>query len=141
MRGTLPPEIGVLKFMTSFISFYNYIKGTIPTSLGLITHLQTFDIEGNFMNGELLKPEYAGANGLKEIVNFKASSNSFTGSIPTEIGLWTNLQNLAIYDNELMGTIFQPALAIVRHWKFWSCNTIKFLDHCHRRSFLLHFQP
>jgi Leucine-rich repeat (LRR) protein len=105
MSGTLPPEIGVLKFMTSFISSYNFIQGSIPTSLGLITPLKTFDIESNYMSGELFKPEYAGTEGLKEIVNFKASWNSFTGSIPTEIGLWTNLQNLAIYDNGLTGTI------------------------------------
>ena len=102
MVGQIPPEIGVLVYMTSYISFFNAQTGPIPTSLGLITPLQTFDVESNNMDGDLFQPEYYG---LREIVNFRASLNNFKGSIPTEIGQWTKLQNLWFADNSISGTI------------------------------------
>ncbi|KAL3789360.1 hypothetical protein HJC23_006514 [Cyclotella cryptica] len=105
MVGPIAPEIGVLKYLTSYISFFNAQSGPIPTSLGLITPLQTFDVESNNMDGDLFKPEYSGPSGLKEIVNFRASLNNFVGTIPTEIGQWTKLQNLWFADNELTGTL------------------------------------
>ncbi|KAL7522168.1 hypothetical protein ACHAWX_007742, partial [Stephanocyclus meneghinianus] len=105
MAGPIAPEIGALKYMTSYISFFNAQSGPIPTSLGLITPLQTFDVESNNMEGELFKPEYCGPNGLKELVNFRASLNNFVGSIPTDIGQWTKLQNLWFADNEVTGTL------------------------------------
>ena len=105
MIGRIPPEIGVLTFMTSYISFFNAQSGSIPTSLGLITPLQTFDVESNNMDGDLFQPEYSGSEGLTEIVNFRASLNNFRGEIPTEIGRWTKVQNLWFADNEITGTI------------------------------------
>ena len=105
MAGPIPPEIGVLAYMTSYISFFNAQAGPIPTSLGLITPLQTFDVESNNMDGELFQPEYSGPGGLTEMVNFRASLNNFRGNIPTEIGRWSKLQNLWFADNEITGTI------------------------------------
>ena len=91
--------------MTSYISFFNAQSGPIPTSLGLITPLETFDVESNAMEGDLFQPEYSGPDGLKNLVNFRASLNNFRGVIPTEIGLWTKLQTLWFADNEIAGTI------------------------------------
>ena len=105
MIGQIPPEIGVLVYMTSYISFFNAQSGPIPTSLGLIAPLQTFDVESNNMDGDLFQPEYSGSNGLTEVINFRASLNNFRGNIPTEIGRWTKLQNLWFADNEIEGTI------------------------------------
>ncbi|KAL7531022.1 hypothetical protein ACHAXR_003808 [Thalassiosira sp. AJA248-18] len=105
MVGQIPPEIGVLVYLTSYISFFNAQSGPIPTSLGLITPLQTFDVESNNMDGSLFQPQYSGPDGLTEVVNFRASLNNFRGNIPTEIGRWTKLQNLWFADNEITGTI------------------------------------
>lgn len=102
MEGTIPPEIGVLVYLTSYISFFNAQTGPIPTSLGLILPLQTFDVESNNMDGDLFKPEFYG---LQEIVNFRASLNNFRGTIPTEIGQWTKLQNLWFAQNFITGTL------------------------------------
>jgi len=102
MEGTIPPEIGVLVYMTSYISFFNAQTGPIPTSLGLILPLQTFDVESNNMDGDLFKPEFYG---LQEIINFRASLNNFRGTIPTEIGQWTKLQNLWFAQNFITGTL------------------------------------
>ncbi len=54
------------------------------------------------MDGELFKPEFYG---LQEIVNFRASLNNFRGTIPTEIGQWTKLQNLWFAQNFITGTL------------------------------------
>ena len=105
MIGPIPPEIGVLVYMTSYISFFNAQSGPIPTSLGLIEPLETFDVESNNMDGDLFQPEYAGPEGLENVVNFRASLNNFRGTVPPEIGLWTKLQNLWFADNEISGTI------------------------------------
>ena len=105
MIGQIPPEMGALVYMTSYISFFNAQSGPIPTSLGLITPLETFDVESNNMDGDLFQPEYAGPDGLLNIVNWRASLNNFRGSIPGDIGRWTRLQNLWFADNEITGTI------------------------------------
>ena len=105
MVGQIPPEIGVFFAMTSYISFFNAQTGPLPTTLGYITPLETFDVESNNMDGPLFQPEYAGPDGLREIVNFRASLNNFIGTIPAEIGQWTKTQNLWFADNQITGTI------------------------------------
>jgi hypothetical protein len=105
MVGQIPPEIGVFFAMTSYISFFNAQTGPIPTTLGYILPLETFDVESNNLDGTLFQPEYAGPDGLKEIVNFRASLNNFIGTIPPEIGQWTKTQNLWFADNQMTGTI------------------------------------
>ena len=105
LEGQIPPEIGVFVAMTSYISFFNFQTGPIPTTLGYILPLQTFDVERNNLDGPLFQPENAGPDGLKEIVNFRASLNNFVGTIPAEIGQWTKTQNLWFADNQITGTI------------------------------------
>lgn len=105
MVGEIPPEIGVLVYMESYISFFNAQSGPIPTTLGLLKLLETFDVESNNMEGGLFQPEYIGPDGLTNIVNFRASINNFAGTIPSDIGLWTRVQNLWFADNEITGTI------------------------------------
>ena len=105
MAGEIPPEIGALVYLTSYISWFNAQTGPIPTSLGLIAPLETFDVESNDMGGDLFQPEYSGPEGLTELVAFRASLNNFGGTIPTEIGRWTKLRNLWFADNKVLGTI------------------------------------
>lgn len=105
MVGQIPPEIGVFFAMTSYISFFNAQSGPLPSTLGYILPLETFDVESNNLDGPLFQPEYAGPDGLKEIVNFRASLNNFVGTIPAEIGQWTKTQNLWFADNQITGTI------------------------------------
>ena len=105
MVGEIPPEIGVLKYMTSYISFFNAQTGPLPSTLGYIKPLATFDVESNELEGDLFQPEYAGPDGLTEIINFRASLNNFAGTIPADIGRWTKIQNLWFADNQITGTI------------------------------------
>ena len=120
MQGPIPPELGILQYLTSYISFFNAQTGPIPTSLGLITPLQTFDVESNNMSGELFQPDYAGPNGLRNVVNFRASLNNFRGSIPSEIGEWGELRNLWFAQNEITGTI-PSEIGNCDNMGEWSC--------------------
>lgn len=104
--GEIPPELGALIYLTSYISFTNGITGPIPTTLGNIAPLEIFDVEFNSMDGNLFQPEfYAESSDLTSLIHFRASSNNFVGSIPSEVGLWTKLQNLWLSENELTGSI------------------------------------
>lgn len=105
MAGQIPPEIGVLVYMTTYIAFFNAQSGPIPTSLGLLRGLETFDVESNNMDGVLFQPEYVGAEGITNIINFRTSLNNFVGSVPSEIGELSKLQNLWFADNQITGTI------------------------------------
>ena len=105
MIGQIPPEIGVFYAMTSYISFFNAQSGPLPSTLGYISPLETFDVESNNLDGPLFQPEFAGADGLTEIINFRASLNNFVGTIPAEIGQWTKTENLWFADNQITGTI------------------------------------
>ena len=50
MAGQIPPEIGVLVYMSTYIAFFNANPvGPIPTSLGLFRGLETLDVESNNM--------------------------------------------------------------------------------------------
>ena len=105
MAGPIPPEIGVLVYMTTYISFFNAQSGPIPTSLGLLKGLETFDVESNNMDGALFQSEYVGAAGTPNMVHFRTSLNNFVGSIPPQVGEWAKLQNLWFADNQITGTI------------------------------------
>eukprot|EP00984_Skeletonema_dohrnii_P010207 scaffold3982_cov72-Skeletonema_dohrnii-CCMP3373.AAC.1 len=91
--------------MKSYISSINAQSGSLPSTLGYVLPLETFDVESNNLDGPLFQPEYAGTDGLKEIINFRASLNNFVGTIPAEIGQWTKIQNLWFADNLITGTI------------------------------------
>jgi len=107
--GSIPPEIGVLSYLTSYISFTNAQSGQIPSTLGLITPLETFDVEFNNMDGTLFQEEYM--TSLTNLVNWRTSNNNFVGSIPSEIGLWTKLQNLWVSDNVIQ-VVYRLRLAV-----------------------------
>ena len=90
--------------MTSYSAYENQQTGSIPPTLGLITQLQEFDVEDNSMTGQLFQ-NVVGPNGLKNLVKWRASINSFEGTIPSEIEEWTKIEQLWIADNEITGTI------------------------------------
>lgn len=72
------------------------------------------------MSGELFQPDYAGPNGLRNVVNFRASLNNFRGSIPSEIGEWGELRNLWFAQNEITGTI-PSEIGNCDNMGEWSC--------------------
>eukprot|EP00814_Leptocylindrus_danicus_P010486 CAMPEP_0116041832 /NCGR_PEP_ID=MMETSP0321-20121206/25309_1 /TAXON_ID=163516 /ORGANISM="Leptocylindrus danicus var. danicus, Strain B650" /LENGTH=438 /DNA_ID=CAMNT_0003522153 /DNA_START=173 /DNA_END=1489 /DNA_ORIENTATION=- len=75
MSGTIPSEIGLLKYLKIIDFRLNSIRGTLPTEIG----------------------------NLSNLVLLSLRSNDLTGSIPTELGLCKSLKELYVYRNEFTG--------------------------------------
>jgi hypothetical protein len=107
--GTLSPELGLLTSMVHFnISNPNSIElgglsGSVPKSLGTAwTNLQTFDVSYNYgLTGTLPSQIGCWAN----LQTLMVISNHFNGTLPQEIGQWTNLKVFGGSYNRLTGTL------------------------------------
>lgn len=77
LSGTIPPEAGNIKNLTSLSFRSNNLAGTIPSELGNLDKLESLHL----------------------------GANQLSGIIPSEIGNLFNLQELALYGNELTGPI------------------------------------
>eukprot|EP00543_Licmophora_paradoxa_P008753 CAMPEP_0202454960 /NCGR_PEP_ID=MMETSP1360-20130828/12594_1 /ASSEMBLY_ACC=CAM_ASM_000848 /TAXON_ID=515479 /ORGANISM="Licmophora paradoxa, Strain CCMP2313" /LENGTH=570 /DNA_ID=CAMNT_0049074425 /DNA_START=297 /DNA_END=2009 /DNA_ORIENTATION=- len=97
IRGTLPPEIGLL---TDLESFTGTISGTIPTEVGLLKKLKDLDLSLSMVTGSIPSQ----IQNMDSLVVFNVIRNRLTGTIPTEIGNLKNLVKLLIGRNKLSGT-------------------------------------
>ncbi|CAB9512622.1 leucine Rich Repeat [Seminavis robusta] len=113
LAGTIPEEIVTLYELENLNIFANSINSTLPDSLGTLTRLIFLDAERNLLSGQLIP------NSLLQLGNLQAlrlSRNSFTGSIPPQIGQipeqfyqLTNLEDLRLDGNYLSGSL-SPAI-------------------------------
>ncbi|CAB9513970.1 Leucine Rich Repeat [Seminavis robusta] len=125
ISGTIPTELGLLSDSLSQIFATNaQLEGTFPSELGMLQKLEKISTDGNMLTGTL--PEELGdATSLDSLV-FIANSlsgtipesiwhlplgilalglNQLSGTIPTEIGLMSNLTYLSLSYNGFSGEI------------------------------------
>ena len=88
--GSLPPEIGLLKIVTSLYLYNNSFTGTLPTEIGNLKSLTVLYLDTNIFTGTL--PTEIGL--LTSLDELYMSYNTFTGTLPTEIGLLTSLNGI-----------------------------------------------
>ena len=100
MVGQIPPEIGVFKYMTSYISYENALTGPLPTTLGYITPLETLDVSRNQLDGDI-PGELFGPN-LRVLY---LQGNQLSGPIPENYGMASKLKYLWLKNNLLTGTL------------------------------------
>jgi hypothetical protein len=81
--GSIPPDIGLLTSLQTFVMNDNELVGTIPESIGKCSSMRRFDLQG---------------------VNFGGFSR-VTGTLPSSIGQWTNITYFDVELNEIAGTI------------------------------------
>jgi len=125
--GTIPSEIGKLKYLESLLLQSNNLSGTIPSELGLLTNLQQLELFdntrihstipkelGNIQSLKVLRLEQNRISGsipselflfTRELEFLELSRNKLTGTIPTEIGFHQKLGFLMLYSNNLTGSI------------------------------------
>lgn len=117
IRGTLPTELGMLSNMIILNLYSNSISGTLPQELGKLTAMLRYDIDGNHIKGKLMcnyhacftyctigpLPTTLGA--MTALTFLSLSLNRFTGTIPTELGLLQNLDQLLLFSNALTGPL------------------------------------
>eukprot|EP00934_Nitzschia_sp_Nitz4_P001516 Nitzschia sp. Nitz4//scaffold140_size61219//22690//23858//NITZ4_006438-RA/size61219-augustus-gene-0.62-mRNA-1//-1//CDS//3329536221//1516//frame0 len=106
LSGTIPPEIGLLTATTWLdFSVNTDLHGTLPSELASLTLLERADFyynDNGFLGtlpGELLA---AWAGSLTRLDVYGAG---MTGTIPTEIGLCTNIVDLFLGNNTFSGGV------------------------------------
>ncbi|XP_042990219.1 probable leucine-rich repeat receptor-like protein kinase At1g35710 [Carya illinoinensis] len=102
LRGSIPPEIGILSKLTYLDLSYNNLTGEFPDhSLRNLTRLDLLDISKNRISGCI--PPVLGD--LLKLTYLDLSYNSLTGSIPSDIAQLTNQRTLILSHNNLKGSI------------------------------------
>ncbi|RVX19316.1 MDIS1-interacting receptor like kinase 2 [Vitis vinifera] len=74
----------------------------IPSSFTNLSKISELGLSGNFLSGKI--SPYLITN-WTELISLQVKSNSFTGEIPSEIGLLEKLNYLFLYDNGFYGSI------------------------------------
>ena len=102
LRGTLPPELGILRNIRTIGLFDNEgLTGPIPPEFGQLERLQGLVLQNNSLTGSI-PPELGNLNQLQGLV---LRGNSFTGPLPPELGNLNRLQALILPFNSLSGSI------------------------------------
>ncbi|CAN0916205.1 Receptor protein kinase-like protein ZAR1 [Linum grandiflorum] len=87
--GSLPDEIGKLKYLQSLDLSQNFFNGSLPASIVKCTRLKTLDLSSNNFTGSL--PSGFGS-GLVSLEKLDLSLNKFDGLIPSDMGNLSSLQ-------------------------------------------------
>lgn len=95
LRGTIPPEIGMLK-LERLELYDNYFRGEIPLKIFNMTDLVVLDVEINFLEGVI--PSEIG--GLKNLNILYLRNNRLEGSIPPQFGMLIKLRFAFMENNE-----------------------------------------
>ncbi|PIN08968.1 Tyrosine kinase [Handroanthus impetiginosus] len=97
-KGTIPPVIGNLTFLTSLDLSYNNFTGFIPKELSNLSRLELIDFSFNSLTGEI--PSFG--NNLKlRILNL--SNNSLGGNMPYGIFNLSSIEEVHLRANNLQG--------------------------------------
>ncbi|CAB9511614.1 Leucine Rich Repeat [Seminavis robusta] len=130
---SIPSELGKLTELRRLSLEDWIIQGTIPTELGQLTKLASLDLHGNSISGILPREVFeltdltyidVGSNQLQSTLPpvlfskltqlhfLQLNNNQFGGSIPSEVGLASNLKNLGLQTTALSGTLPTELLAL-----------------------------
>ncbi|XP_058213903.1 putative receptor-like protein kinase At3g47110 isoform X2 [Rhododendron vialii] len=100
--GLIPSSLGNLTSLTRLFMEENRLEGSIPPSLGSCSKLQVMNLSSNKLSGPIPK-EIIGLSSLS--ISLVLSNNSFTGSLPFEVGNLFNVMELDLSNNKLSGEI------------------------------------
>jgi len=101
LKGTIPPETGLLTSLLELDLSENDLKGTIPTQVGKLASLEGLNLKKSKLTGSI--PEV-----LANITTLKMLSlaeNELTGSFVASIGKLSRMEDLMLFDNKLTGKL------------------------------------
>ncbi|XP_008235774.1 PREDICTED: probable LRR receptor-like serine/threonine-protein kinase At4g08850 [Prunus mume] len=126
LEGKIPPSIGQLRGLLDLDLSNNSLNSSIPSELGFCTSLTYLALASNKLNGEL-PLSFSNLNDITdlslfanrltgpllpsllsrwtEVVSLQLQHNSFSGSIPPDIGRLSHLISLDLSGNHLSGSI------------------------------------
>ncbi|CAM0879547.1 unnamed protein product [Alopecurus aequalis] len=103
LSGLIPASLGNLSQLNRLLAYYGNLEGPIPASLGELKNLFVLDLSTNYrLNGSIPR-EILKLPGLSWYLDL--SYNSFSGSLPYEVGSLANLNQLILSGNQLSGKI------------------------------------
>ena len=108
LTSTIPTELGLLSNLEYLDLSSNQLIGTIPTSLGglsLLSKSQSLLFQVEDTVSSLWVLICACISSLIITGGLYLLANNLTGTIPTELGLLSNLEYLDLYSNQLNGTL------------------------------------
>lgn len=102
ISGSLPTELGALKFLKSVIVTQNFrLGGALPSELGRCSSLETLQIDSNMFSGNI-PSEFGNLPAIQEL---RLGQNEFTGMIPSELGRCTTLIKLDLNNNNFISAV------------------------------------
>ncbi|KAI4385248.1 hypothetical protein MLD38_003297 [Melastoma candidum] len=109
--GTLSPQIGVLKTLTTLSLQGNGITGGIPSEFGNLSSLTKLELQNNRLSGEI--PSSLG--NLKKLQFLTLNQNNLSGAIPESLTGITSLIDLQLTSNNLVGQIPERLFEIPKY--------------------------
>ena len=133
--GTVPSEVGLLTLLEYFSFHSTFLSGKLPTEIALLTNMVYFDTWDTNIGGTFPEEMYlADYQKLKVwILNdclytgtistnigrlstleygYFSENPGLVGTIPTEVGLLTNLKKIHFHDTHLTGTMPEELCAL-----------------------------
>ncbi|PRQ45655.1 putative leucine-rich repeat-containing, plant-type, leucine-rich repeat domain, L [Rosa chinensis] len=101
LEGLILASLGNLSNLTSLYLYSNNLSGAIPVSLGNLSNLTLLYLQENQLSG-YIPPEMGK---LSNLVDLQMESNKLTGLIPPHFGNLKKLTYLYLYSNGLSGSI------------------------------------
>lgn len=105
IQGTIPTYIGGWSTLQSIDASYNNLTRSIPTEWKHLTQLKILKLNNNQLTGSLPSSEAWWESLAGTIETFWVNENDLSGTIPSYLGLWTNVQYFSIANNAVLGTI------------------------------------
>ncbi|QHO27324.1 putative LRR receptor-like serine/threonine-protein kinase [Arachis hypogaea] len=100
--GNIPLVIGNLTMLSELDLSLNKFEGFVPFTLGNCTKMEIFSAHDNNLSGNIPIQTFGHQQGL---IALSLYSNSFTGSIPSDLGNLNHLSFLYLQENKLSGDI------------------------------------
>ncbi|XP_043817978.1 receptor-like protein EIX2 [Manihot esculenta] len=105
-RGSLSTDISNLKSLASLSAGFNSLEGNIPNTLNGLCNLIELHLGYNKFGGEI-SGTFGNSSGCikNSLENLILSNNSFSGSIPDNLGQFKRLKVLYLSENSFWGSI------------------------------------
>eukprot|EP00301_Raphidiophrys_heterophryoidea_P019253 c4213_g1_i1.p1 GENE.c4213_g1_i1~~c4213_g1_i1.p1 ORF type:complete len:513 (-),score=111.46 c4213_g1_i1:52-1560(-) len=105
-NGSLPSQFGLLSNLRVLeFGYYSRISPVIPSQYGLLSRLTIFEFDGAIRESNVATtiPSHIGL--LTQLSKLIITGTGINGTIPTQLFQLTNLEFLTLSDNKLSGTV------------------------------------
>ncbi|XP_030532125.2 LOW QUALITY PROTEIN: probable LRR receptor-like serine/threonine-protein kinase At4g37250 [Rhodamnia argentea] len=101
LTGSIPSDMGMLKYLRTLDLSNNSLNATLPDTLFDAAELRVLDLSDNRVEGPI--PAAIGLLGNLQLLNL--SYNALTGSLPANLTALTNLTVVSLENNYLTGNL------------------------------------